>query len=88
MIISPWVVGESPDAGVVWNNIIIGALAVILGLGVRRHGGEGLLEVLDPAETMPKAGPRPDLPLHVRSGVSLPAEAQALQRGPEEKGRR
>ncbi|GAA2235575.1 MULTISPECIES: SPW repeat protein [Streptomyces] len=32
MIISPWVVGESPDAGVVWNNIIIGALAVILGL--------------------------------------------------------
>jgi hypothetical protein len=24
--------GESPDAGVVWNNIIIGALAVILGL--------------------------------------------------------
>ncbi|MFD5340803.1 SPW repeat protein [Streptomyces hawaiiensis] len=32
LIISPWVVGESPDAGVVWNNIIIGALAVILGL--------------------------------------------------------
>ncbi|MFJ7333223.1 SPW repeat protein [Streptomyces sp. NPDC101110] len=32
MIISPWVVGESPDAGVVWNNIVIGALAVILGL--------------------------------------------------------
>ncbi|MBB4710597.1 SPW repeat protein [Streptomyces luteogriseus] len=32
MIISPWIVGESPDAGVVWNNIIIGALAVILGL--------------------------------------------------------
>ncbi|MYS90786.1 MULTISPECIES: SPW repeat protein [Streptomyces] len=32
MIISPWVVGDSPDAGVVWNNIIIGALAVILGL--------------------------------------------------------
>ncbi|MFF9809909.1 SPW repeat protein [Streptomyces coeruleorubidus] len=32
MIVSPWVVGESPDAGVVWNNIIIGALAVILGL--------------------------------------------------------
>ncbi|GAP46483.1 SPW repeat protein [Streptomyces azureus] len=32
MIISPWVVGESPDTGVVWNNIIIGALAVILGL--------------------------------------------------------
>lgn len=32
MIVSPWVVGESPDAGVVVNNIIIGALAVILGL--------------------------------------------------------
>ncbi|MBQ1093934.1 SPW repeat protein [Streptomyces sp. B93] len=32
MIISPWIVGESPDAGVVWNNVIIGALAVVLGL--------------------------------------------------------
>ncbi|MFB7928459.1 MULTISPECIES: SPW repeat protein [Streptomyces] len=32
MIVSPWIVGESPDAGVVWNNIIIGALAVLLGL--------------------------------------------------------
>ncbi|GAA2768100.1 SPW repeat protein [Streptomyces paradoxus] len=32
MIVSPWIVGESPDAGVVWNNIIIGALAVVLGL--------------------------------------------------------
>ncbi|MFI9615180.1 SPW repeat protein [Streptomyces sp. NPDC052023] len=32
MIISPWIVGASPDAGVVWNNVIIGALAVILGL--------------------------------------------------------
>ncbi|MEU1853575.1 SPW repeat protein [Streptomyces sp. NPDC019990] len=32
MIISPWIVGDNPDAGVVWNNIIIGALAVILGL--------------------------------------------------------
>ncbi|GAA2567707.1 SPW repeat protein [Streptomyces roseoviolaceus] len=32
MIISPWIVGESPDAGVVWNSIIIGALAVLLGL--------------------------------------------------------
>ncbi|MDX2681158.1 SPW repeat protein [Streptomyces soliscabiei] len=31
MIIAPWVVGSSPDAGVVVNNIIIGALAVILG---------------------------------------------------------
>ncbi|WP_416981096.1 SPW repeat protein [Streptomyces sp. T028] len=32
MIIAPWVVGDSPDAGVVVNNIIIGALAVILGM--------------------------------------------------------
>ncbi|MEV2214040.1 SPW repeat protein [Streptomyces sp. NPDC050997] len=32
MIVSPWIVGDSPDAGVVWNNVIIGALAVILGL--------------------------------------------------------
>ncbi|MEU2386838.1 SPW repeat protein [Streptomyces sp. NPDC012461] len=31
MIVSPWIVGESPDAGVIWNNIIIGALAVVLG---------------------------------------------------------
>ncbi|CAM5281505.1 SPW repeat protein [Streptomyces aurantiogriseus] len=32
MIIAPWVVGDSPDAGVVLNNIIIGALALVLGL--------------------------------------------------------
>jgi hypothetical protein len=32
MIVAPWIVGDSPDAGVVWNNIIIGALALILGL--------------------------------------------------------
>ncbi|MEU1499277.1 SPW repeat protein [Streptomyces sp. NPDC005732] len=31
MIISPWVVGTSPDTGVVINNIVIGALAVVLG---------------------------------------------------------
>jgi hypothetical protein len=31
MIISPWIVGISPDAGVVINSIIIGALAVVLG---------------------------------------------------------
>jgi hypothetical protein len=31
MIISPWIVGESPDAGVIWNNAIIGGLAVVLG---------------------------------------------------------
>ncbi|MEU0675853.1 SPW repeat protein [Streptomyces sp. NPDC006172] len=32
MIIAPWVVGSSPDAGVVVNNVIIGALALLLGL--------------------------------------------------------
>ncbi|MFE6525112.1 SPW repeat protein [Streptomyces sp. NPDC057794] len=45
MIVSPWIVGDSPDAGVVWNNIIIGALAVILGLVC--------------AGTAAKASPRP-----------------------------
>ncbi|MFE9452802.1 SPW repeat protein [Streptomyces sp. NPDC006739] len=32
MIIAPWVVGSSPDTGVVVNNIVIGALAILLGL--------------------------------------------------------
>jgi hypothetical protein len=32
MIVSPWIVGDGPDAGVIWNNVIVGALAVILGL--------------------------------------------------------
>src|SRR3954451_16679135 len=32
MIIAPWVVGSSPDTGVVLNNVIVGALAVIFGL--------------------------------------------------------
>lgn len=32
MAVSPWIVGDSPDAGVVWNNIVIGAPAVVLGL--------------------------------------------------------
>lgn len=32
MIIAPWVVGSSPDAGVIVNNIVIGALALVLGL--------------------------------------------------------
>ncbi|MFG3103949.1 SPW repeat protein [Streptomyces sp. NPDC048182] len=31
MIISPWIVGSSPDTGVIWNNIVIGALALALG---------------------------------------------------------
>jgi hypothetical protein len=32
MIVAPWIVGDSPDAGVIWNNIVIGALAFVLGL--------------------------------------------------------
>ncbi|MGW3654607.1 SPW repeat protein [Streptomyces sp. NPDC005151] len=32
MIVSPWVVGSSPDMGVILNNVIIGGLAVLLGL--------------------------------------------------------
>ncbi|MFF2200255.1 SPW repeat protein [Streptomyces sp. NPDC058145] len=32
MIIAPWIVGSGPDAGVTVNNIVIGALAVVLGL--------------------------------------------------------
>ncbi|MBA4863138.1 SPW repeat protein [Streptomyces sp. PSKA54] len=32
MIISPWVVGRGPDAGVILNNVLIGALTVLLGL--------------------------------------------------------
>ncbi|GAA3127207.1 SPW repeat protein [Streptomyces echinatus] len=32
MIIAPWIVGRGPDAGVIVNNIVIGALALILGL--------------------------------------------------------
>ncbi|WP_030255023.1 SPW repeat protein [Streptomyces violens] len=32
LILSPWIVGTGPDAGVIWNNIIVGALTVVLGL--------------------------------------------------------
>ncbi|MFD3825521.1 SPW repeat protein [Streptomyces sp. NPDC058625] len=32
MIVSPWIVGTDPDAGVIWNNIIIGVLTLALGL--------------------------------------------------------
>ncbi|MFJ9833040.1 SPW repeat protein [Streptomyces sp. NPDC101169] len=32
MIIAPWIVGIGPDAGVIVNNIVIGALTVVLGL--------------------------------------------------------
>ncbi|WP_128378238.1 SPW repeat protein [Streptomyces cavernae] len=43
LIISPWIVGTDPDAGVVVNNIIVGALAVVLGVvcaaATMRRGG-------------------------------------------------
>ncbi|MDX2917147.1 MULTISPECIES: SPW repeat protein [Streptomyces] len=32
IIVSTWVVGNSPDAGVVINNIIVGGLTVLLGM--------------------------------------------------------
>ncbi|MEU5634842.1 SPW repeat protein [Streptomyces rishiriensis] len=32
MIVAPWIVGDHPDAGVAVNNIVIGALALLLGL--------------------------------------------------------
>ncbi|MFE1440304.1 SPW repeat protein [Streptomyces sp. NPDC058739] len=32
MIVSPWIVGDSPDAGVILNNVIIGGLALVLGM--------------------------------------------------------
>lgn len=32
LVLSTWIVGTSPDAGVIWNNVIVGALAFCLGL--------------------------------------------------------
>ncbi|MFD8722241.1 SPW repeat-containing protein [Streptomyces sp. Ag109_O5-1] len=32
LIIAPWIVGSSPDKGVIINNIVIGAIALCLGL--------------------------------------------------------
>ncbi|MBZ4019261.1 SPW repeat protein [Streptomyces purpurogeneiscleroticus] len=43
LILSPWIVGTSPDAGVIWNNIIVGALTTLLGLvcaGAAARGGK------------------------------------------------
>ncbi|KIZ16303.1 SPW repeat protein [Streptomyces natalensis] len=31
LIIAPWIVGTGPDAGVIWNNIVIGGLTLLLG---------------------------------------------------------
>lgn len=44
MALSPWIVGTAPDTGVIWNNIIIGAVTFCLGLAcaatARRSGDE------------------------------------------------
>ncbi|MEU9454046.1 SPW repeat protein [Streptomyces sp. NPDC048277] len=32
LIIAPWIVGRSPDTGVIINNVVIGGLALCLGL--------------------------------------------------------
>lgn len=31
LIVSPWIVGQNPYAGVIWNNVVIGALTLALG---------------------------------------------------------
>ncbi|MGP3922048.1 MULTISPECIES: SPW repeat protein [unclassified Streptomyces] len=32
LIISPWVVTRFPDAGMIWNNVVVGAVVCLLGL--------------------------------------------------------
>ncbi|MGP4000089.1 SPW repeat protein [Streptomyces sp. 8N706] len=32
LIISPWVVTRFPDAGMIWNNVIVGAVVCLLGM--------------------------------------------------------
>ncbi|MGP3984944.1 SPW repeat protein [Streptomyces sp. KR80] len=32
LIISPWVVTRFPDAGMIWNNVVLGAVVCLLGL--------------------------------------------------------
>ena len=32
MVLAAWIVGSGPDAGVIWNNVVVGALAFCLGL--------------------------------------------------------
>ncbi|MEV5609004.1 SPW repeat protein [Streptomyces sp. NPDC052225] len=42
MIVAPWVVGSSPDTGVILNNVIVGGLTLALGLmcsGVAARSG-------------------------------------------------
>lgn len=33
LVISPWVVTRFPDAGIIWNQVVIGAVTFLLGLG-------------------------------------------------------
>ncbi|UGY90993.1 SPW repeat protein [Streptomyces gobiensis] len=32
LVISTWAVGATPSAGVIWNNVVVGALVFVLGL--------------------------------------------------------
>ncbi|AXG76503.1 SPW repeat protein [Streptomyces paludis] len=32
MIVAPWIVGSHPDKGIIWANVVIGALTFLLGL--------------------------------------------------------
>ncbi|NBM16540.1 SPW repeat protein [Streptomyces sp. GC420] len=32
LIVSPWVVTDGPDAGMIWNNVVVGAITCLLGL--------------------------------------------------------
>ncbi|MGK5629898.1 SPW repeat protein [Streptomyces sp. URMC 123] len=41
MIVSPWVATRHPDAGMIWNNIVIGAITVALGLVAAGMAAQG-----------------------------------------------
>ncbi|WEH42707.1 SPW repeat protein [Streptomyces sp. AM 2-1-1] len=46
MIVAPWIVGSGPDLGVILNNVIIGGLAVVLGVicaaaSMKKRGARG-----------------------------------------------
>lgn len=32
LVVSPWIVGDNPDAGVIWNNAVIGGVVFLLGV--------------------------------------------------------
>ncbi|GAA1897363.1 SPW repeat protein [Streptomyces sodiiphilus] len=32
LVVSPWVVGSSPDAGVIWNQVVTGGVIFLLGI--------------------------------------------------------